>query len=195
MPLIGNVYYLPVLGEEALGCWPLSFGEWHSGQRLLPGWGRAGPGGSNTWGPRALRWTNGTGNKLGSRGEGVPILAALEVPNLDLLTQEGRDNLSRFLTKVGFLPSNTLPPQTKNDKTEWPFRAENEICSWTASFFFRAIISNTFAQAASLPVSHCFHLQLFPCRRGAKSNKSSRNCCTAHSVPSFVLVTLLSPYF
>lgn len=34
-----------------------------------------------------------------------------------------------------------------------------EICSWTASFFSRVSISNTFSQAESLPVSHHFHLQ------------------------------------
>lgn len=50
-----------------------------------------------------------TGNKLGSGGEGVPILPALEGENLHLLTQEGRDNLSRFLMQIGFLPLNTHP--------------------------------------------------------------------------------------
>lgn len=62
--------------------------------------------------------------------------------------------------------------------------------------FFR-LVSNTFSQAASLPVSHHVHLQnklrwktttlILHVQYLAKSIRTSRNFCTAHSVLSFVL--------
>lgn len=148
MALIGNVYYLPVLGEQL---WVLAIVIW----ALAQGQSCSQVGAELQEQPAALGWwALGTGQTRLRWGR-IQLLSLLQLPSL---LQKGQ-----FLTQVGFLPLNThpsLPAQTRNDKTERPFRAKKpEICSWTASFFSRVSISNTFSQAESLPVSHHFHLQ------------------------------------
>lgn len=113
MALIGNVYYLPLLGA---GSGVLAIVIWGMGQSFSQVGAELD--GQQQLGMMGLGWAHRAGNQLGSGGEGAPICTS--PPS----SRKGQPQQVPHPGWISALQHPSLPPQSRNDKTERPFRAE-----------------------------------------------------------------------